>query len=75
MSNLNTLLALFQERPALVALVMIWSLFWKGLGLWHSAQRRQTIWFVVILLVNLFGLLEIIYLFAIAKKSFRELFS
>lgn len=60
--------------PLLLVLV-VWSLFWKGLGLWHSAQRGQYWWFVILLLVNTLGILEIIYLFAIAKLHFHDLFS
>jgi hypothetical protein len=60
--------------PVLLIILVLWSLFWKGLALWHSAKRRQPLWFVVILLVNTVGILELIYLFAIAKVQSRELF-
>jgi hypothetical protein len=60
--------------PFLVIL-LLWSLFWKGLALWHSAGRGQYWWFVILLLVNTIGILEIIYLFLIAKLKWRELFS
>lgn len=56
-------------------LVAIWSLFWKGLALWHAAQRRESWWFIAILLINVFGVLEIVYLFAFAKLTFSELFT
>ncbi len=56
-------------------LLILWSLFWKGLALWHSARRRQPWWFVILLVVNTVGLLEIIYLFAIAKLKWAKLFS
>jgi hypothetical protein len=54
---------------------LLWSLFWKGLALWHSAQKKQPWWFVILLVVNTLGILEIIYLFAVAKLKFSELFS
>ena len=60
--------------PWLVLLV-IWSVFWKGLCLWHSAQRGSYWWFFVMLVVNTAGILELIYLFGIAKLRFSELFS
>lgn len=60
--------------PFLIVLI-IWSLFWKGLAFWHSARRGDTVWFVVMLLLNTLGILEIIYLFAIAKRNFNNLFS
>lgn len=61
--------------PPIVILLSIWTLFWKGLGLWHSARRSQPWWFVILLLVNMLGILEIIYIFAIAKIKPEDLFS
>ena len=55
-------------------LILIWSLFWKGLALWHAGRRGQPWWFVVMLIVNTVGILEIIYLFAVCKLKFGELF-
>jgi len=60
--------------PVLILLVL-WSIFWKGLALWHSGRRGQPWWFVIILVVNTVGILEIIYLFAVAKLKWKELFS
>lgn len=55
-------------------LVLLWCLVWKGLALWHAAQRKQPWWFVAILLINTFGILEIIYLFGVAKMKSENLF-
>ena len=60
--------------PSLFVLVMLWSLFWKGLALWHSAKRGERWWFIALLIINTAGILEIIYLFAFAKLKFAELF-
>src|ERR1700681_4725579 len=60
--------------PFLV-IILLWSIFWKGLALWHAAQRGQYWWFLILLLVNTLGILEIIYLFAVAKLHFGTLFS
>jgi hypothetical protein len=60
---------------ASLVFLMIWSMFWKGLALWHSSQRRQPWWFVILLIVNTAGLLEIIYIFAVAKVKLSKLFS
>jgi hypothetical protein len=49
--------------------LLIWSLAWKGLALWRAARRGETTWFVVLLIVNTLGLLEIIYYFLIAKTD------
>jgi hypothetical protein len=54
--------------------LIVWSLFWKGLALWHAGRRGQPWWFVIMLVVNTVGILEIIYLFAVLKLKFGELF-
>lgn len=58
----------------LVLIAALWSLVWKGLALWHSAQRGEYWWFMVLLLVNTLGILEIIYLFFFAKVKADSLF-
>lgn len=55
--------------------LVVWGIFWKGLALWHAGQRGQPWWFVVMLIVNTAGILEIIYLFAILKLNVSQLFS
>ncbi len=59
----------------LVLVAVLWSIIWKGLALWHSARRGQPWWFVIMLVVNSLGILEIIYLFGVAKLKFDQLFS
>ena len=49
-------------------ILIAWSLIWKGLALWKSARKGQNVWFVVLLLVNTFGILEILYLYVFSKK-------
>lgn len=56
-------------------LVLAWSLFWKGLALWHSSKRNQPYWFIAMLLINTMGILEIIYLFGVAKLKAEQLFA
>ncbi|MDD3534508.1 MAG: DUF5652 family protein [Candidatus Cloacimonetes bacterium] len=48
--------------PVLLTVLVVWSLVWKGLALWHSARRGQLAWYIILLVVNTLGLLEIIYL-------------
>ncbi len=59
----------------LVMIVALWTLFWKGLALWHAGQRGQPWWFVILLVVNTLGILEIIYIFGVAKIKLNDLFS
>lgn len=52
----------------LFVLLLIWSIAWKGLALWKSARAGSKIWFVVLLIVNTAGILEILYLYVFSKK-------
>ena len=67
--------AAFVLLMPLVLAFVLWSVLWKGLALWHSARRKEPVWFIVLLLVNTLGILEIIYLFFVAKLKFSDLFS
>jgi hypothetical protein len=45
-----------------------WSLAWKAVALWKSARLSHKVWFGIMLVANTVGILEIIYIFAIARK-------
>ena len=49
--------------------LMLWSLVWKGMALWHAARKGDKVWFVVLLVVNTAGILDILYLYIFSKKS------
>lgn len=53
----------------LVVLLAAWCLVWKGIALWKAARLKQKGWFVALLLINTLGILEIIYIFAVAKNK------
>ena len=53
----------------LLTLLILWSAFWKGLGLYKAIKNDQMWWFVLMFMVNLAGVLEILYLFRFAKKK------
>lgn len=55
-----------------LVLLMLWTLAWKGLALWRAAQRGDTIWFLVLLVLNTVGILEIIYLFFITGAKLSD---
>ena len=52
-----------------IVLLALWSIPWKGVALWKAARASSKAWFVVLLLVNTVGLLEIIYIFGFSKKK------
>ena len=55
-------------------ILIVWSVFWKGLALWHSSRRGEPWWFIALLIINTFGILEILYLFVFAKLGLDDLF-
>ncbi|OHA81548.1 MAG: hypothetical protein A2675_03365 [Candidatus Yonathbacteria bacterium RIFCSPHIGHO2_01_FULL_51_10] len=64
----------FASFGGLLMIVLVWSLFWKGLALWHSSRRGEPWWFIAMLLINTAGILELVYLFGFASLKFDELF-
>ncbi|MBN1325796.1 hypothetical protein JW977_02340 [Candidatus Falkowbacteria bacterium] len=62
----------FSDQPLyllLFLIVMIWSFVWKGIALWKSARDGSKPWFVVLLLVNTIGILEILYIYVFSKMK------
>ena len=53
---------------AIFLVVILALLALKGYALWTAAKRDERVWFIVLLVVNTAGILELVYLFAIAKK-------
>lgn len=53
--------------------LLLWTLLWRGLALWHAAKLNQRNWFVAILVLNsaTLGILEMLYLFWFAKKKMK----
>jgi hypothetical protein len=51
-----------------IVVLVIWTIIWKGLALWRAAEKRSKPWFIVMLILNTVGILEIIYLFAVAPR-------
>lgn len=59
---------IFAAGPWFIGFVA-WSLFWKGLALWRAAKNQSKVWFIVLLIVNTMGILEILYLFVFGRKK------
>lgn len=57
------------ENIALLLLIIVWTLPWKGVALWKAARLYHKWWFVALLILNTLAILEIIYIFFIAKKA------
>ena len=65
-------LSQLQQWAWLLLLITIWTLPWKGVALWKAAKNNDKVWFVIFLLANTLGLLEIIYIFIFSKKKEKE---
>lgn len=50
-------------------ILFVWSTCWKGWALWRAAKLDQKVWFVVFMVVNTVGILEIFYLFYFSKQK------
>lgn len=65
---IHTVAYWLNAHPLIQILIIAWVLTWKGLALWKSAGLRQKYWFMIFLVLNTFGILEIVYLAFISKK-------
>lgn len=57
--------------PIVFYLLFAWSLIWKGIAMWKAAKLEQRNWFIVILVINTLGILELVYLFRFSKKKLK----
>ncbi len=57
----------FYQNSWLIWIVLIWSIFWKGMALWKAAQRRDKWWYIAILILNTLGILDIFYLYVYVR--------
>ncbi len=48
-------------------LLVTWSLIWKGWALWRAARNTHKAWYIIMLILNTAGILEIIYIFAFSN--------
>ena len=46
----------------LVIVLSVWEAVWTLLGLWFAARQNQKIWFLLMGIFQLLGIIEIIYL-------------
>jgi hypothetical protein len=53
----------------LLILLVVWSAAWKAIALWHAGRRADLVWFIVLCVLNTVGILDIVYIFAIARRK------
>ncbi|MCH7952155.1 hypothetical protein IH980_05445 [Patescibacteria group bacterium] len=64
---------LLTQYPWLIPALQLWTIPWKGIALWIAARREDKRWFIALLIFQTAGILEIIYIFFIAKHKFQFL--
>jgi len=62
------MLGLFSIGSILFLALMLAVIALKGYSLWHAAKRDDRGWFVALLIVNTFGILELCYLYFVVGK-------
>ncbi len=50
-------------------LLLIWTITIKGIALWKASKNNSKYWFIVLLIINTFGILELLYIFIISKNK------
>jgi hypothetical protein len=53
----------------LMIIAIIWTLVWKAIALWKAARNDHKVWYIVMMIVNTLGILEIIYIFGFSRKK------
>ena len=69
MSMLKGMPVLAGALFVVVILLVIWSFIWKGISLWKCGRNNQKVWYIVLLIVNTAGILEILYLLFFQKNK------
>lgn len=68
---------LFLDHPWVIILILLWTLPWKGAALWRAARRGHIGWFLTLIILNTFAVLDILYIFifsswGIVRKEEQE---
>lgn len=53
----------------LLIVAIVWVLPWKAVALWKSARKGSVPWFIVLLVINTLGILEILYIFWFSREK------
>jgi len=54
---------------AVFIILIIWSMVWKAMALWRAARNNHLAWYIVLMLLNTAGILDILYYFIWGKKK------
>jgi len=59
----------FIQNPIALFFIALWVFPWKGVALWRAARVKDKWWFIVLLIINTFGILEILYIYIWNKRA------
>jgi len=59
------------EELIILALLLLWTLPWKGIALWRASKRGERKWFIAILILNTLAILDIVYIFVFSKRPIK----
>lgn len=55
-----------------IAIAILWTLPWKGVALWKAAKNNDLVWFILLIIINTLGILEILYIFVFSKREYPK---
>lgn len=55
-----------------IFVIIFWTFVWKIYSVWISAKNGHRIWFIFLVFFNTLGILDMIYIFFVLKKSIKE---
>jgi hypothetical protein len=64
---------IFQNNMWAFVIIMLWVLPWKIYSLWTAARRGDKKWFIALVLINSLAILDIIYIFFVAKRTWVDI--
>ncbi|MFZ2072177.1 MAG: DUF5652 family protein [Minisyncoccia bacterium] len=53
-------------------LLIIWTIAWKCYSIWIAARNNHKKWFIALIIFNTAGILDMIYIFYVAKKKWPD---
>lgn len=71
-SEITSLASILGISLGLLIIIIIWSAVWKGIALWKAARKNSLVWFIVLLVVNTLGILEILYIYVFSEMKNKK---
>jgi hypothetical protein len=69
MSQFQSLSNLSPLEVVVILTLAFWTIVWKGIALWISARENNKLWFIFLLMMNTFGILEIMFIYIISTTG------